>query len=75
MRSVLPDHEDEQILQHIEEGVRSQTDLGLQTVLQSHLLSLANHTEDLNADIERRHKIQYLERYKQQPFDPIRLVP
>ena len=75
MRSVLPNHEDEQILQHIEEGVRSQTDLGLQTVLQSHLLSLANHTEDLNADIERRHKIQYLERYKSQPFDPIRLVP
>ena len=74
MRKMLPNHLDEQILQHVEEGVRSQTNLKLQTVLQSHLLSLANHTEELGKDIERRHKIKYLERHAKQPFDPIRLV-
>ena len=71
----LPGHRDKQLLQFVRHGVRSQTDLPLQTVLQSHLLSLANHTESLGRDIDRRHKIKYLQRHKKQPFDPIRLAP
>ena len=71
----LPGHRDNQIRQFVRHGVRSQTNLPLQSVLQSHLLSLANHTADLGKDIDRRHKIKYLQRHKKQPFDPIRLVP
>jgi site-specific DNA-cytosine methylase len=74
-RKMLPDHIDQQIPQFMEEGVRSQAQLPLQSVLQSHLLSLANHTEDLGKDIERRDKLKYLSRHRKQPFDPLRLNP
>lgn len=59
----LPGHSDKQIMQFVRHGVRSQTNLPLQSVLQSHLLSLANHTADLAKDIDRRHKIKYLQRH------------
>ena len=39
----LPGHKDKQLQQFLRHGVRSQTDLPLQTVLQSHLLSSKSH--------------------------------
>jgi site-specific DNA-cytosine methylase len=74
-RKMLPGHADKQIPQFLEEGVRGQAELPMQTVLQSHLLSLANHTEHLGKDIDRRERLKYLQKHKKQPFDPIRLNP
>jgi site-specific DNA-cytosine methylase len=66
---------DAQLLQQIDSGVRSQTDLPLQFRHQPPLLSLATGHKQVGADLLRLRGLGYLEQHKRRPFLPFHTNP
>ena len=66
---------DAQLLQQIQSGVRSQTDLPLQFRHQPPLLSLATGHKQVGSDLLRLRDLGYLQQHKRRPFLPCHTNP